>query len=89
MNSHFVDALLRYIGLSGEFPGYGTLKYAEYDPYGKQSNFSSVYLYELFNLDTDPFELNNIYASAPAQLKSTLHAEVRRFFECAGAAQCG
>ena len=31
-----------YIGLSGTFAGYGRLKYAEFDPYGKQSNFTSV-----------------------------------------------
>jgi len=30
-----------YIGLSGTFAGYGRLKYAEFDPSGKQSNFPS------------------------------------------------
>jgi hypothetical protein len=63
-------------------------RYGEYDPYGKQSNFTSVYLYELFDLDADPYELHNIYASADAELKTLLHSAVRRFYECAGAAQC-
>ena len=31
-------------GLYGHFKGYGNYKYAEYDPYGKQSNFTSVYV---------------------------------------------
>ena len=79
----------RYIGLSGYFPGYGTFKYGEYDPYGKQSNFTSVYLIELFDLNADPFELDNIYATASPELKTLLHTEVHRMYGCAGAAQCG
>eukprot|EP00038_Savillea_parva_P030217 m.76389 g.76389 ORF g.76389 m.76389 type:complete len:690 (-) comp9057_c0_seq1:74-2143(-) len=78
-----------YIGLSGYFPGYGTFKYGEYDPYGKQSNFTSVYLIELFDLNADPFELDNIYATASPELKALLHTEVHRMYGCAGAAQCG
>lgn len=31
-----------YIGLTVHSPEFGHLKYAEYDPYGKQSNFTSV-----------------------------------------------
>eukprot|EP01065_Artemidia_motanka_P029313 TRINITY_DN35454_c0_g1_i1.p1 TRINITY_DN35454_c0_g1~~TRINITY_DN35454_c0_g1_i1.p1 ORF type:complete len:616 (+),score=241.61 TRINITY_DN35454_c0_g1_i1:79-1926(+) len=73
-----------YIGLSGAIAGYKRLKYGEYDAYGKQSNFTSVYLYELFDLDSDPYELVNIYANASADLKSTLHSAVRAAYECAG-----
>lgn len=74
-----------YIGLAGEFAGYpGVWKYAEYDPYGKQSNFSSVYLYELFDLTNDPYELHNVFNSTPAAFKQLLHSAVRTFYECAG-----
>jgi arylsulfatase A-like enzyme len=60
-------------------------KYAEYDPYGKQSNFSSVYFTELFDLIADPYELRNIYNESSAELKALLHAKTRNWFECAGA----
>ena len=39
-----------YVGLhvvDTQSGGLGHLKYGEYDPYGKQSNFTSVYFYEL------------------------------------------
>ena len=54
------------------------------DPYGKQSNFSSVYLYELFDLTNDPYELHNVFNSTPAAFKQLLHSAVRTFYECAG-----
>merc|ERR1719329_1075183 len=39
-----------YIGVTFR-DGTHHLKYAEYDPYGKQSDFTSVYFHELFDLD--------------------------------------
>ena len=75
-----------YIGLHVVDQHIGHLKYAEYDPYGKQSNFSSVDFYELFDLAKDPFELHNIYNASSPKLKATLHSMVREFYECAGAA---
>ena len=59
-------------------------RYAEYDAYGKQSNFTSVYLYELFDLATDPYELDNIYAVASDELKQELHAAVTSYYSCGG-----
>lgn len=66
--------------------GLGHLKYGEYDPYGAQSNFTSVYMYELFDLDKDPYELHNIYNESSAELKASLHSMVREFYECEGSA---
>ena len=41
----------------------GDYKFAMYDPYGKQTKFTEPYMYELFNLSSDPYELYNIYNS--------------------------
>ena len=60
-------------------------KYAEYDPYGKQSNFSSVYFTELFDLNADPFELANVINESSAELRALLHAKTRHWYGCAGA----
>ena len=62
-------------------------KYAAFDPYGKQSNFSQPYMHLLFNLTADPFELDNVYnatlASQPA-LVAELEAVLRQYSTCAG-----
>jgi N-acetylglucosamine-6-sulfatase len=73
-----------YIGLNVRSAKWGSLKYGEYDPYGKQSNFSSVYFFELFNLTADPFELDNIYNDSAAELRDWLHSTVRAFYLCSG-----
>ena len=65
-------------------PTRGHLKYGEYDPYGKQSGFATVYFYELFDLEKDPFELINIYNASSTELKAWLHSTVRAYYECAG-----
>ena len=65
-----------------------SFKYAEYDPYGKQSNFSKPYMYQLFNLTADPFELENLYNTSrrtkPALVR-TLKATLDAYSECHGA----
>ena len=72
-----------YIGVSFN-NGTHRYKYAEYDPYGKQTNFSSPYLYELFDLVADPFELHNIYNTSAPELRAMLHETTRRWWECQG-----
>jgi N-acetylglucosamine-6-sulfatase len=70
----------------------GDLKYAVYDPYGRQSNFSQPYMRELFNLTADPFELVNLYNATRRSdpvLVEGLEARLRQLFACAGAATCG
>eukprot|EP00666_Eupelagonemidae_sp_cell4sb_P015526 gene15526-13101_t len=46
-------------------------------------------MYELFDLDADPYELHNVYnATAAAQpaLVRKLHQQAREWYECAGPA---
>ena len=65
-----------------------SFKYAEYDPYGKQSNFSKPYMYQLFNLTSDPFELENLYNAskhADLALLRTLKATLDAYAGCRGA----
>jgi N-acetylglucosamine-6-sulfatase len=44
--------------------------------------------HEFYNLRTDPFELDNRYATMPAQLRSRLHAALLRMSSCHGSAGC-
>merc|ERR1712070_393653 len=72
-----------YIGVTFR-NGTHHLKYAEYDPYGKQSDFSSVYFYELFDLDADPYELHNIFDQSSQEMKDMLHMITKQWYECQG-----
>ena len=61
---------VRYAGALGAW------KYAEFDPYGSQSGFATPYMYALFNLTADPFELRNVYnatAESAPELVAALH----------------
>lgn len=40
--------------------------------------------YELFDLEADPFELDNIYDSVNTTLKEKLHRLVREWYDCQG-----
>lgn len=63
-------------------------KYAEYDPYGKQTNFTKPYMYQLFDLNTDPYELYNIYnqtKTSKPELIQMLHNLTHTWYHCAGA----
>ena len=41
---------------------------------------------ELFNLQADPFQMRNLYGTAPAALRDDLEATLSRLFACAGSA---
>ena len=65
------------------------LKYIEFDPFGKQTAFSKPAMYAVFDLQKDPFELENIYNATQATeagvaLLGELHALVERYQSCAG-----
>ena len=67
---------VRYAGALGLELGVWKLKYAEFDPYGSQSGFATPYMYALFNLTADPFELRNVYnatAESAPELVAALH----------------
>ncbi|MGH3145274.1 MAG: sulfatase/phosphatase domain-containing protein, partial [Rubrobacter sp.] len=42
---------------------------------------------ELYRLDTDPYELNNVYRSASSTLVSNLHARLNALKRCGGTGQ--
>ena len=42
------------------------------------------YLYELFDMDNDPYELHNIYGQASDAFKALLHQTVQIYYLCAG-----
>ena len=43
-----------------------------------------VNFHELYNMSADPFMKTNLYASAPAALKASLHDKLHTYFSCSG-----
>jgi len=67
------------------------LKYGEFDPWGKQSGFAKPYMFALFDLKADPYELENVYNATKATangaaLLAELHELLARYNTCAGPA---
>eukprot|EP00039_Didymoeca_costata_P011721 m.165843 g.165843 ORF g.165843 m.165843 type:complete len:551 (+) comp15267_c0_seq3:46-1698(+) len=69
---------------------YGNMLYAEFQwangtNYGQGNvDFQSIFFHELFDMDKDPWQLNNIYDSANASLKASLHDDVQAWLRCKG-----
>jgi len=64
-------------------------KYGEFDPWGKQSYFAQPYMYVLFNLTADPYELYNIYnetkaSPAGAHFVAMLKGKLDSYKRCSG-----
>jgi hypothetical protein len=66
-------------------------KYGAFDPWGKQSHFADPYMHVLFNLTSDPHELENIYnetkyngGAAGATLVAAMEQKLRAFVHCKG-----
>lgn len=55
--------------------------YAEFD---SQWEFENIEFYELYDIKTDPFQMTNIYESAPQDLQQRLHAELADLHKCSG-----
>ena len=70
---------LRFVGDAD----YGDLLYAEFTAQSDWHWETPVH-YELFNMTTDPHQLTNLYASAPAALRSRLQARLVQQWGCAG-----
>ena len=65
------------------------LKYVEFDPFGKHTAFAKPYMYALFDLHVDPFELNNIYETTKATPEggktiAMLHELLEKYQHCSG-----
>ena len=66
-------------------------KYAEFDPYGKQTGFARPGMYSLFNLTSDPYELRNIYNATKSMPKggaliADMQSLLRTYYGCHGQA---
>eukprot|EP01060_Flectonema_neradi_P017444 TRINITY_DN2432_c0_g1_i4.p1 TRINITY_DN2432_c0_g1~~TRINITY_DN2432_c0_g1_i4.p1 ORF type:complete len:537 (+),score=118.77 TRINITY_DN2432_c0_g1_i4:83-1612(+) len=66
---------------------FGNILYAEFTT-GTQGpgfvNFSNIDFYELFDMDADPWQLNNIYNSTTQQVRDALHQDVHQWLQCKG-----
>ena len=52
-------------------------------------NYSEPALeYELFDLDTDPYQMKNIYKAADPSYIATLHTKLAKLFTCRGTDNC-
>ena len=85
------DASNTFLALYVNDSVHGHWKYAEFDPTGKQSDFSSPNFYELFDLEIDPYETVNVYynrsyARVTQGLKDFLHKTMHLTYRCQGAA---
>ena len=47
--------------------------------------FEDINFFELYDLEKDPYQLSNIYATASAELKSELASELKQYWHCSGA----
>ena len=47
---------------------------------------SDEYMYQLFDLTTDPYELENIYPAADDEVKKALAKRLREWYPCKGKA---
>ena len=63
--------------------------YAEFET-GDQSQrdiiFEAPDFYELYEMDTDPWSLHNVYKSAPKARLEKMQSRLKEWYECAGAA---
>jgi len=65
--------------------GQRNLKYVEFTDLRYNWNWTQEATeFEMFDLDTDPYELNNIYSTAEPSLKRELKQELKRMYQCEG-----
>eukprot|EP01060_Flectonema_neradi_P040803 TRINITY_DN9425_c0_g1_i1.p1 TRINITY_DN9425_c0_g1~~TRINITY_DN9425_c0_g1_i1.p1 ORF type:complete len:579 (+),score=79.25 TRINITY_DN9425_c0_g1_i1:25-1737(+) len=76
-----------YIGITFKDSSVGNYKLGIFDPYGPQTNFSKPYMFELFDLAADPYELHNIYNMTNAtnpDLVDMLVTTTYSWYHCSG-----
>ena len=64
--------------------GLQNAKYSEFVGKNDWDHLLTPLEYELFDLDADPWELKNVFASASAAVKLDLHNRVEKLFRCKG-----
>lgn len=64
------------------------LQYVEYDPEfefrASDATGAGLQHYELYDLNKDPYQLENIYPQADAARRTVLHAAIAKYFACGG-----
>jgi len=62
--------------------------YVEYDPAFefkvKDSSGAGLQHYELYDVDEDPYQMNNLYTSTSIEIKTALHQQLEEYFRCKG-----
>jgi hypothetical protein len=54
--------------------------------YGEgNTDFETPYMMEAFDMDADPWQMNNVFMSLNESLKASLHADVHAWHSCKGA----
>ena len=76
---------LRYVGTSGS--GSNNTLYAEFtdkEDWNFTAPIAGSLFIEMYELDSDPVELDNLASKASAEVKAALHATLVQAWECAG-----
>jgi len=64
--------------------------YVEYDPdwkfEGKDESGAGLQHYELYDVDADPYQVNNIYSSTSKDVLTALHQQLSEYWNCKGKA---
>lgn len=63
---------------------FGNILYAEFTSVGDMWTFTNVTFHEMYDMDKDPHQLDNIYSSQPNQVKRALAALLAKEFRCRG-----
>lgn len=63
---------------------FGNFHYSEFDP-TYVFNSSSIQIHEAYDMDKDPWSLNNIYSTLSGDKQAALHARISSYFACEGA----
>mmetsp|Transcript_146131 Transcript_146131/g.207128 ORF Transcript_146131/g.207128 Transcript_146131/m.207128 type:complete len:535 (+) Transcript_146131:75-1679(+) len=89
---HHIDGVDNNFIAIRSMPGskYGNFLYAEFQwangtNYGEGNvDFKSPFIFEAFDMDADPWQMNNIYDSLNESMKASLHASVHAWLDCQG-----
>jgi len=64
---------------------YGNILYAEFqNATDGWIDFQNPNFYEMYNIDKDPWQLQNIYPTADKKVKAALHKELQNWLKCKG-----
>ena len=75
---------VRYVGPAAAKAGHGNILYAQFTAVSDW-HFQNVSFHEMYDLDVDPYQLNNIYHLASAATLANLTAALDAQYGCSGA----